>query len=71
MQIEIRQIPVVKVPSPNAAKYLVSIQPTTAALITEYIGWNIIPMIGQTLNFVISHAVLHVLIVGGHFGLAA
>ena len=52
--IEIRRIPVVREPSPNAAKYFDSIRPTTAALITEYIGWKDRPRMGQRANLEIS-----------------
>ena len=40
-------IPVVSDPSPSPAKYFSSIWPTKAALTSWYIGWKIMPMIGQ------------------------
>ena len=67
MLIEIRHIPVVREPSPSAARYLVSMRPTIAALMTEYMGWKNIPKIGQRENLEISLTVLHVDNVGGHF----
>ena len=59
--IEIRQIPVVSEPRPNAAKNFFSILPTTAALMSEYKGWNIIPTMGHREYLEISPIVLQVL----------
>jgi hypothetical protein len=49
--IDIKNMPVERVPSPSAAKYLESPNyPSIIVLMMWYAGWKIIPIIGNTAN---------------------